>query len=206
MRLAFDEVSVLWPELSHRSRLRGGPSWLDHALVATAAAREKLRAWIDDGEPEIADDVLEAALIVHGDRALTARLYAAVRRLPPPVVRYLALATTTIVVGHTVIGRCSPRIDQGHRPHLVVVSYVEKFENLVVHEYGHAWLNPPDWHFQCHIPPSEGLDLYDEASCARLAPHTQAAIAAFHAERWKREQQVYAFGRAYGFPPLKEWL
>jgi hypothetical protein len=143
--LALNDYILASPE----RRLAALPSWLRPPLVATAAARQKLAAWIASGKPDAptqADALVGQQHI--GDELLAHAIARTLSALPAPLGHYAIGHCQFISVGASIRGFCAPHVSH-ERPWLIVLSTagqdVPLFEAVVAHEVSHAWLleEPP---------------------------------------------------------------
>jgi hypothetical protein len=140
--------------LSPAARVSHVPEWLIAELIATEAARHKLRAWAQAGARDIADPAeILTKLDAYGDPILPHLVARTLAKLPPPVRVYALDHVTFLLVGAAFGGWCGPRPALA-KPWLVVISArdgVQATEALIAHETGHAWL--------MKAPESTALDL-----------------------------------------------
>ncbi len=128
------------------------PPWMSDPLIATTAARNKLRAWVQRTprpwtSPAPADVLVRQTCV--GDEVL-AHVIARVisERLPPPVASYVVDTVCFITVGARIAGFCSAPLPK--RPWLIVVVHtapddeaaVGRFRRVLAHEIAHSWTLP----------------------------------------------------------------
>ena len=150
--------------------------WFHPELLATAAARERLRRWFTLGRPTRRRRVIDRDLSVMGATIHARRcLVAALAKLPAPVVQY--------VLGHVWVIAIRPDVDAGwflQAPRypvgqLQIITLVETSSSLAdvfAHEVAHCWLEPV----------FESLTLRERA---RRSSFTKRL-----AESWKRDDLV----------------
>lgn len=129
-----------------------GAPWACDALIATDAARVRLRRWVDAGRPEPRP---QDAPVITGDQELRSRVEAALALVPAPMRHHLELHGVVVVVDAGA-GLCAadfpaaPGAQEGRRLLVVArgagadISAVERqFAGAIVHEAAHQWLLPP---------------------------------------------------------------
>jgi hypothetical protein len=185
------------------------PSWFCWPLVATIAAREKLRRFAKEvAEPWVTPDTgrLLTTLETTGDVFLPYTLAKLVAGLPPPVAAYVDGNVSFACIGLQTIGWCGPPVVT-KRPWQVFLSAatddgaVENFRALAAHEIAHAWLLPepaPDvraagsfWHKTIHHTPIDQVP--DDAREAVMREREQYR---------QDELDVLALTRRWGFRDL----
>lgn len=124
------------------------PQWLTTPLIATTAARNKLRRWAERSpQPWPAAEPVDflPRLDFIGDPLLSHMLARLLAGLPPPVSAYAVDRVQFLGAGITVLGWCGP-VARTSRPWQIVVSATpdedgaDQFRDLAGHEIGHAWL------------------------------------------------------------------
>ncbi|MGE0359672.1 MAG: hypothetical protein AB7H93_16535 [Vicinamibacterales bacterium] len=180
------------------------PSWCVAPLIATEAARQRLRDWsaraAGDATPVLGStaDVI-ARLVAFGDATLLEPLAEAIARIPAPPVQALAVhGAAYVLAGRRVLGWCGGEIRTGARVVvLTATSTAAQFERLALHEIAHLWL----------LPASEVPDpgaLY--ASAVTDAPHVPPELADYIAEARaaarRDEDDVERLLAAWGVDPV----
>lgn len=214
MKLAFDEITALWPELSHRSRLLGGPEWLCHQLVATLDAREKLRAWIDDGAPQADVHELLCRVRAHGELEMTFHIIEVLLAIPPCVARYVCQSVVFLTVGDKTLGWCGPAPVVHAEQFLIALSYPKttaRLRNVIAHEVAHAWLFPTPTGAKPLLSAVEEhafMTAVRGSLCSDSADTSQPskALQTIARAEIKNERQARSLVEAWGFEHLgKEW-
>jgi hypothetical protein len=135
--------------LPHRRQLREalGAPWATAPLVATAAARGRLRDWYNAGRPVPTAHDLVSRLRYLGDARIRDVALRALQRVPPPAVSFLLDNVMFCGVGWSAGGWTIQTTMAAGGPCVVVLlSGAGRDEaalsNLILHELSHAWLIP----------------------------------------------------------------
>jgi hypothetical protein len=155
-----DGAEISWREFTERSTppqraelVAAAASWYSGSpMLATAAARERVKRWIADGAPVASYKDIARRLTFVGDVEIEHAVLSALERVPPPVSHHVLNHTVVFGSGWATIGfHATPRLPTpAHEPLSIVVITgacrdYEEVEALVGHEFAHAWLTqPPD--------------------------------------------------------------
>ncbi len=179
-----------------------GAPWLAAPLVATAAARQRLRDWYSAGATApSADDLVRNLAFIGCEEARTLTLDALLG-IAPPAGDYLLKTALFASVGWTARGWCMRVALPAAARVVILLDGSERdpigFRDLVLHESAHGWLEP------------DPAELPSPAHAANL---TGAALlgAAQNPERMRaylersddREHRADALALAWGARPME---
>jgi len=136
--------------LSPMARLAALPPWFSAELVATEAARIRLRAWAAAGSPPVtADDVCRRCQFIGDDKIEDVVRLALLEKIAPPVAGFLLDEMLWVGTGWSTGGWCSqtalsPRVAATGRLQIIAISGRSQdaaaVHDYVTHEAAHAWL------------------------------------------------------------------
>lgn len=183
--------------LSPAGRAAALPPWVCLPMLATAAARQKARAYREAAPLTRAEVFATAALI--GDEQLAWRVAGLLaERIPPPVTAYVVERVTIYATADRlgVLGFVVP--SSPSRPWVVALGGTpETFDELAAHELSHIWLLPEP------TPGAEAPSAFRSATLGRtLLEHVPAAardiVVELRALADRDECQARALVKAWG--------
>ena len=122
------------------------PAWMLDELVATTAARNRLRAWVAAGSiARTVDDIARRLMVIGDDEIAWIARNALLDRIPPPVVDFVLREVVVFGVGWSADGwstRCA--MPPGQVLNSILISGASRNAGEVLdvakHEIAHAWL------------------------------------------------------------------
>lgn len=190
--MSIDERRTLLPSATYRELSAAGV-WLKPALVATATARARVRAWDAAGRPGPPHPVRVA-----GDVRVSRIVREVADRLPPPARWWVSAHVQVVSLPQRAAGiATTPPAALPHAcdpPRLVVVSGDDddaEVAGTVAHEFGHCWLDDT---VLATLDPIERHG----AAMALCSAITPAEVDALARTRALEEARAARFGAALG--------
>lgn len=183
------------------------PLWLTPPLVATTAAKARVRRWHDLGEPYV--DI--SHIPVMAEPALLTIVREVLGVLPPPVLLHLLHHGQVVALGASCAGLCGtawrPHVDAVEGRRLAVAAYHAMpdadladgiFAVTVAHELCHAWLEPGP-PLLAPISTDEIVQAIADRSVMYRLGEQAACLLDAARERGIRELRVGALLQSWGF-------
>lgn len=146
MKLCPFEIERIFPgAFTERARLRGGPTWLGHELIATECARERLRSWHTSGGLDRPAPAIRDTALFFGDDSMLPAIIAAFEQMAPPARDFVLDAATIFGTGWATRGWTGATPFRS-RPRVILLSGSsrdpEVVRRVMLHEASHVWLEP----------------------------------------------------------------
>jgi hypothetical protein len=175
--------------------------WFTPELVATDAARERLRRWaVTLKRPTISRRALCRDLVVVGLDPVRPMIISAIRRMPPPVAHYLVHHSWILGAHRHVSGWTwqAPPAPRGALQLIVLNAGVldsAELRAVVAHEIGHAWLTPT-------VPLDRVQSIHERETAQRRSERLARAWglgSTLEREVARNEGQAAELARSWGF-------
>jgi hypothetical protein len=191
-------VAMAGAVVSERQRLLEllGAPWASDELLATEAARDRLRAWYAAGRPVPTVDRLVRELRYLGDAEIRAIALEALHEIPPPVTDFLLDHALICGVGWSARGWCI-RAALGAPSVLILLSGAshdrDDLRDYLKHEAAHAWLE------LVPAAPMPAEDVYNESAFALLTAAARPELMRdVLADEAASERRADALARSWG--------
>jgi hypothetical protein len=185
------------PTCSPRRRRELLPAWMTPELIATPAARARLRAWVDAGSVAPSADALVRGVAFVGCDQVHSIVLDVLSRIAPPAADYLMRHALLCSVGWSARGwavRTRPPADVRV---VVLLDGSERdaaaLRDVARHELAHGWLedDPPEER-------SPALVAHLSAAALLAGARDPERMRAFLAVSDEREQRADALAAAWG--------